>query len=108
MTYSESAEGVFIDEARIAQELRAHHLGPFLDECLAEIPPARADGKRNAGDVLRWSTTAPPTYSPPPVAVSRARIVRARLALAVACARGGVAEARTLWYAALLAERSGR
>ncbi len=53
-TYSESAEGVWIDEARILRELTAHHLGEFLGDCLAEIPPARADGLRNAGDVLRW------------------------------------------------------
>lgn len=53
MTYSESAEGVLINRARIARELASHGLAGMVDECVAEIPPRR-DGLWNAGDVLRW------------------------------------------------------
>jgi len=55
MTYSESAEGVRITARRVQQELVRHGLPDEMSllECLAECAED-ADGRYNAGDVLRW------------------------------------------------------
>lgn len=52
-TYSESAEGVMIGKARVAQELDKHGCG---DQAFAEFANEypSTNGKWNAGDVLRF------------------------------------------------------